>query len=437
MLANLPFLQPAAHRPQLPQAEVQRRFPWLRWQMLEATFIGYSLFYLVRNNLAPVQADFGAALGYSKSELADFAAITAITYGVGKFFMGAWSDRSNPRTFMALGLALTAFCNFAFSAAHDYWLHLTLWGMNGLFQGMGWPPCGRTLGHWFSENERGLKFSIWNTAHNVGGASIGALAALLTKVIGWQAAFYIPGAIALAGALYLLARLRDTPQSLGLPSIEEFRNDYPPAGRETHEKELNIRELIIDNVLTNRIIWTFALANFFVYIARYAMIDWGPHFLKEARGVDIVAAGFSTSVLETAAIPTTILVGWYSDRLKGRRGLVSLLCMVIVTGAFAVLVYAPHSELWVVYAAFAVIGCFVYPAVALIGIAALDFSSKKAVGAAAGFIGLAGYSGRAAMAKISGVLAEQSWDQMLYFILGCSLLSVFLLIFTVKLRPRG
>ena len=39
-------------------------------------------------------------------------AMTAIAYGIGKFVMGAWSDRSNPRYFMPAGLLMTALCNF-------------------------------------------------------------------------------------------------------------------------------------------------------------------------------------------------------------------------------------------------------------------------------------------------------------------------------------
>jgi len=35
--------------------------------------------------------------------------------------------------------------------------------------------------------------------------------------------FYAPGAVALAAAVYLLWRVRDTPQAVGLPPIEEFR----------------------------------------------------------------------------------------------------------------------------------------------------------------------------------------------------------------------
>ena len=41
--------------------------------------------------------------------------------------------------------------------------------LNGWFQGMGWPPSGRVLVHWYSVSERGGKTAIWNVAHNVGG----------------------------------------------------------------------------------------------------------------------------------------------------------------------------------------------------------------------------------------------------------------------------
>ena len=113
--------------------------------------------------------------------------ITALSYGLSKFLMGSVSDRSDPRRFMAVGLVLTACCNFAFGASTSYNVHFWLWGLNGFFQGMGWPPCGRVMGHWFSESERGLTFSIWNTSHNVGGGIAGILAAWSVQTFGgWQ-----------------------------------------------------------------------------------------------------------------------------------------------------------------------------------------------------------------------------------------------------------
>ena len=87
--------------------------------------------------------------------LGNILAISAFSYGLGKFVLGAVSDRSNPRVFMACGLLFTALCNFAFGSVASYPVHLALWSLNGFFQGMGWPPCGRSMGHWFSKRNVG------------------------------------------------------------------------------------------------------------------------------------------------------------------------------------------------------------------------------------------------------------------------------------------
>src|ERR1035441_9895620 len=327
---NLPFLKPSAHIAQLPEEEVKRKYPRLRWQILESTFIGYATFYLVRNNLPVVSMEIGKSLHYSKGQIGDMLALTAIAYGVGKFVMGTWSDQSNPRYFMPLGLLLTALCNFAFAGVSSYPMHLALWTLNGLVQGMGWGPCGRSLGHWYSIRERGTVFAFWNIAHNVGGGLTGLLVAYSTILLGWRSAFYVPGVLAILCAIYLLIRLRDTPQSVGLPPIEEWRNDYPAGTRKDGEQELGTRDLLTNYIFKNGYLWLFAFANFFVYIARYAMLDWGPTYLKEVKHASIGQGGVSTAALEFSAIFSTILMGWLSDKLGGRRGMISVLCMIPV-----------------------------------------------------------------------------------------------------------
>jgi MFS transporter, OPA family, glycerol-3-phosphate transporter len=437
MSALAQLLRPAPHLPQLPDDQVRRLYPRFRWRILEATFIGYATFYLVRNNLPVVSKEMGQALSYNKAQIGDMLALTAIAYGVGKFLMGAWSDRSNPRYFMPLGLLLTALCNFAFGAIASYPLHLALWTLNGLVQGMGWGPCGRSLGHWYSVRERGTVFAFWNIAHNVGGGATGLIAAYATSWWGWRYAFFVPGVLAILCAIYLVLRLRDTPQSVGLPPVEVYKNDAAP-GQITHERELATRDLLVNYIFKNKYLWLFAAANFFVYIARYSMLDWGPTYLKEVKHASLQQGGQSTAVLEFAGIFSTILMGWLSDKAGGRRGMVSLLCMIPVFAAFAGILATPPGMLWLDMTLFAVVGFFIYPPVMLLGVTGLDFTSKKAVGAAAGFIGLFGYLGRTVQGKGIGWLAEHyNWDAALIGILGCTFLAVILLAFTWKLRPRS
>ena len=431
------LFQPAPHVSRLPDEEVRILYPRFRWRILESTFIGYTSFYFVRNNLPVVSKEMGQALHYSKGQIGDMLAMTAIAYGIGKFLMGAWSDRSNPRYFMPAGLVLTALCNFVFGAVSSYGLHVALWTLNGLAQSMGWAPCGRSLGHWYSVRERGTVFSFWNLSLNVGGGLTGLIAAYSTAWLGWRWAFFVPGILALLCAVYLVLRLRDTPQSVGLPPIEEYRNEYPEDSARDSEEELGTRDLLVNYVLKNRYLWIFGAANFFVYIARYSMLDWGPTYLKEVKHASLEEGGFSTAVFEFSGMFSTLLMGWLSDKAGGRRGMISLVCMVPVFLAFAGILYTPPGMLWLDMTLFGIVGFFVYPPVALLGVTGLDFTSKKAVGTAAGFIGMFGYMGRTVQGKALGSIAERyGWDPALWAILASTFLGIVLLSLTWHMKPK-
>jgi OPA family glycerol-3-phosphate transporter-like MFS transporter len=292
-----------------------------------------------------------------------------------------------------------------------------------------------------------LTFSIWNTSHNVGGGLAGIMAAAAVQIFGgWQYAFVVPGVIAMAGAVYLLVRVRDTPQSVGLPPIEEFRNDFPLGGlpESEIEHELSYRELLIEKVLLNPYVWLLAIANFFAYISRYVMIDWGPTYYQEVKQVSLTGAGLVQTAVEFGGIPSTIFFGWLSDRIGGRRGLVATLCMLPIIGALATIAATPAGYLWLDYAMLFTIGCFIYPVINLITIAALDIASKKAIGTAAGFIGLLGYLGKIVELKYIGRFvgvysqthgADAAWIVVIYSTIGCAMVATLLLAATWKFKP--
>src|SRR5438270_14040652 len=102
------WFRPAPPIPRLPAAEIESLYPRYRWQVFEAAFIAYATFYLVRNNFAPVSKEMGAALHYDKDMIGNILAGTAIAYGLGKFIMGYFADRSDARKYVAAGMLLTA-----------------------------------------------------------------------------------------------------------------------------------------------------------------------------------------------------------------------------------------------------------------------------------------------------------------------------------------
>ncbi|HXU76838.1 MAG TPA: MFS transporter, partial [Methylomirabilota bacterium] len=432
------WFKPAAHQPLRSEEEIKRQYPLYRWRIFEAAFVAYAAFYIVRNNFAPVSKEIGAALHYDKDMIGNLLAGTAIAYGIGKFVMGYLADRSDARKYVALGMLLTAGINFLFGATRNYGMHLFLWTLNGFVQGMGYGPCTRGLSHWYSVKERGTIFGVWNISHNVGGGIAGSLAAACAARWGWPSAFYVPGAIAALLAIYLFWRMRDTPQSVGLPAIEQYKLDYPPEEREEHERELGARELLMKYILPNKMLWVLSIANIFVYIARYALVDWGPTYLKEVKGASIQQGGWSTTIIEFAGAAGMLSMGWISDKIGGRRGRVSVISMLPLLIAFPAVLWTPKGMLGLDLFWFGVVGFFVYTPVLFSGVMSLDLTTKKAVGTAAGFVGFFGYVGRVIAGKGIGWLAQHySWDVAIYSVLGCTVVGIVLLAFTWNVRPRG
>lgn len=430
------WFRPAPHTAPLPAEEVERAYPRLRWQVFEAAFMAYAMFYLVRNNFSPVQKEIGEALHYTKAMTGNIIAGTSLAYGIGKFVMGYFADRCDARKYVVAGMVLTAGINFLFGAAGNFTAHFWLWTLNGFIQGMGYGPCTRGLAHWYSARERGTVFGFWNISHNIGGGIAGVVAAESARFWGWQSAFYVPGGIALLGAVYLSWRMRDTPQSLGLPAVEDFKNDHPLSG--SVERELSFREIFCTHILPNPMLWVLAVANVFVYIARYAMLDWGPTYLKEVKGATLSQGGWSTLLIEFAGAAGMLSMGWLSDKCGGRRARVSVLCMIPLLGAFIGIILVPAGMLWLDMVLFAVIGFFVYVPVMFSGVMSLDLTTKKAVGTAAGFVGFFGYLGRIIQGKWLGAYSEShGWEFVLWCVAGCTATGILLLALLWNVKPRA
>jgi len=390
------IISPAKHTDRLPLERIDPEYKRLRFQVFLGIFIGYAGYYLVRKNFSLVMPDL-IAQGYSKADLGFALSGVSIAYGLSKFLMGNVSDRSNARTFLTIGLVLSALTMILMGtvpfATSSIAIMFVLLFLNGWFQGMGWPPCGRVMVHWFSTKERGTKMAIWNIAHNVGGGLIGPLSIAAIVLFGtWESKLYFPGVVALLSAMVAYMLIRDTPQSCGLPTIEEYKNDYPADYSAKHEEELTARQIFFNYVFKSRVLWYIAFANAFVYLVRYGILDWAPTFLEEAKGFSVKETGWAYFAYEYAGIPGTLLCGWISDKVfRGRRAPATIIYMVLVLVAVVVYWKNPAGNILIDNIALIAIGFLIYGPVMLIGVQALDLVSKKAAGTAAGLTGLFGY----------------------------------------------
>ncbi len=439
------FLKPAAHQDPLPDDKVDATYRRLRFQVFIGIFVGYAGYYLVRKNFS-LAMPYLVEEGYSKTDLGLALSGVSIAYGLSKFIMGSVSDRSNARTFMSLGLFCSALTMIVMGtlpiATSSVTIMFLLLLMNGWFQGTGWPPSGRVMVHWFSLRERGTKMAMWNVAHNIGGGMVGPIAILAMAVFAdWHAILYLHGYFALAIAIFIFLTVRDTPQSAGLCTIEKFHDDYPKAFEYSaaHETEFSAKAIFFEYVLNNKLLWTIALANAFVYFVRYGVLDWAPTYLSEVKHFSFSDSGWAYAAYEFAGIPGTLICGWVSDKIfRGRRAPASILYLALTL--ICVLVYwkNPPGHANVDIAMLIGIGFFIYGPVMLIGVHALDLAPKKAAGTAAGFTGLFGYLGGAVAANvvIGMVVDRAGWDAGFTLITAACALAIFLISLTWRAEQR-
>ena len=396
--------------------ETAQRYRYWRIHIMVSMYIGYAAFYLTRKNFSYAMPAIITDLGWDKADIGLMGTLFYLTYGCSKFISGIVSDRSNPRYFMGIGLIATGIINILFGLSSSIVALSILWILNAWFQGWGWPACSKLLTTWYSRSERGRWWSIWNTAHNVGGAMIPIIVGFTVLHFGWRYSFYIPGIIAVVIGLFLCWRLRDKPTSMGLPSIGHWRKDHLEIAHENTGKGLSQKQILFRYVLNNKYIWLLSFSYILVYIVRTAINDWGNLYLTEQYGYSLITANSALSLFEIGGFLGSLVAGWGSDKIfSGNRGPMILLFSIGIFLSVAALWLIPISSFVLQAVCLFTIGFFVFGPQMLIGMAAAECSHKDSVGAATGFVGLFAYMG-AALAGYPLAIIMQHYHWMGFFV---------------------
>lgn len=366
------------------------------------------MFYFVRKNFAFAMPALSREYGITNTDLGIILTIVGIVYGVSKFVNGIIADRTNARWHLVIGLGICVILNFILGWSDAISRVLTgqdggkefvngmivimaiLLILNNIFQGCGFAPCNHLLAHWVPPQELATKTAIWNTSHSIGAGLVSIICGYIIASTGdWRDCFLIPSAIAAAGVLFIFLTLCDTPKSVGLPELKGTRteldgNDDPSA----------FRKFILKKVFGNPVIWVLAAADFFVYIVRFAVLDWGPTFLQD-RTVPLSPelAGWTIAIFEIAGCAGMLCAGWVSDHIFG--GKTQRMCaveMILVAVCMVLLHFLPETANPVlVLALLALSGFFLYGPQALLGVIAVKQATKKAASSAVGLIGFMSY----------------------------------------------
>jgi sugar phosphate permease len=376
-------------------------------------------------------------LHYNKSDIGIVLSIAAILYGVFKCFFGIIGDRYSARYIMSIGLLLSAFMNIFMGFSSTIPAFTVFWALNYCFQSMGGPPCTKLLKYWFSPVEIGTRWSLWSISHEIGEAVTALIAPSILIYLGWRYMFFIPSIVAILLAIFLFNRLRDTPESLNLPSVEKMSGIAIDPKTESDKKVKLTYCEILKMALSNKLVWCVSVANFFLYFGKMTFLTWGPMFLMETRGSTLTSASIHMVVFDIAGLLGGLYSGYLSDKVfKGRRGPISSMCMVIFAALVVLFSLISDSQI-MISICMLFIGFVVISPQLLIGVAATDFTPKRAAATANGFTGTLGYAGMSASGVGTGLLADHyGWNCVFAAIVIAALISAALLSLTWNKRAE-
>ena len=472
-----------------------KTFKTWQFRTIVITMVSYALYYFVRKNFSIAMPGLAAEFGISKVSLGLFLTLHGIIYGLSRFVNGFITDRNSARIVLSTGLMLCALVNIlfgvsdtiagwivalannmgtelAFTSVLLYFMGI-VWVINGYLQGMGVPPCTKTLTQWIPPKELATKMSIWNMSHSIGaglvfglcgwyimphmGVDMSANAEAVANIASnlnlditdpkvlnfaahyyaWRWCFIIPAIFAMVGAISAFLTWKDSPSDVGLPEIMGEKKAVVRTAEESAEYKAFIRR----KVFGNRLIWTLALANFFVYIVRFAALDWGPTLLTESKGLSIAMATTLCIVFEFIGGNIGMVVaGWATDHIfKNKAHHTCVFCMIGAAISIALFWVIPTgSPWWVMILPFTFIGFFIYGPQALLGIAAANQATNRASATANGILGIFGYASTLISGVGFGYVAQHyGWTGAYIVMITMAVLGIFTLLTLWSAKADG
>ena len=397
----------------VPEREVDAVYRRLRRRTFWSVTLVYTLYYICRGTLSVVKQPLIDGGVLTAGQLGIIGSAFLFVYAAGKFLNGFIADYCNIRRFMAVGVGVSALINLllgvlgllhgtlAVGSVTVLLLFVVLWGLNGWAQSMGSPPGTISLSRWFPLSQRGTMYSIFSSTPQLGKALSMIMTGFIVAAAGWQWGF---GAAAVAGVLGVavsLVFISDTPESEGLPSVQEL------SGEELRTMDKRPTKELQKWVFRHPGIWVIAISTAFLYITQQAVSDWGVLFLQKQKAFSLTSAAQVIGYAEIFGVIGNVAAGWLSDVLfRGNR-----VRPVIIAGVLAIFSLAGFLFLdggfvgnivfvAVFSCAFSVVFCIVA------GLMALDFVPRKATGAALGIVGVFSYAASGLQSMASGFLID-------------------------------
>ena len=392
----------------------------------------YAGFYLTRKNYAVSKSVMMDRFGINEAQIGWIGGAYLAAYALGQFANGMLGDKFGARVMLAAGMIGSALMSIWFGFTSSIILMVLIWGTNGYFQSAGWSNCVKSMTQWFSVRERGVVMGFWCTCYQIGSVAAGFIAAWALGKWGLMSCYSVPAVILLVIAVVYILFHKDTPESVGLPAIDEYHSVQKKTEEKNQkEKTEESSGSVLRQVLSHPMVWFMGLSYFCLKFVRYSLMFWLPLYLTKKLGYEPTASGFLATLPEIAGFLGAIFAGFVSDRLMGARR--APICALMFLGLAIICYFQSHLSVMGVVPmtiGLSIVFFMIYgPDSIMTGAAAMDFGTRKGAATAAGFINGCGSVGAAIQEPLLGFLAVKfGYDYFFYIFIPLAIIPFLLML---------
>ncbi len=337
----------------------------------------------------------------TKTEMGGVLTSLLAAYAIGQFINGQFGDKFGARNLVTIGILGSVAMNLIFGFSTGVLsLMVLVWGINGYFQSMGWSPVVKTIANWYHPKQRGKVSGILGTSYQIGNAASWLLAGFVVSILGWRYSFWAPSLMFFIVGILWYIKIRNAPEEVGLPTIEEEENGIEIVTEVRKDGHLGFR-YTVKTILLNPRIWLVGFGLFFLNIVRYGFLSWAPTYMFEVQGATISAAAYKAIAIPIAGSLGAIFAGHLSDKMFESRRAPIVVLMLLVLSLFSWLYPTIPAGNWIMsLGTLIIIGFMTYgPHVMMVTAMPMDYGTRKAAASATGFIDGMGYIG----ASVTGI----------------------------------
>lgn len=371
-------------------------YRWIVWGVMVFAFM---VVFFHRLAAGVVREDVTSAFSLSATAFGAMSSMYFYAYMAMQIPVGLLADSLGSRITVSVGMFAAGAGSILFGFAPSYFWLLAGRFLVGLGVATVFVCIMKIQSQWFRDGEFATISGATTFIGNAGGIFAQGPLALLLTVVSWRSSFISIGIATLGISLLCYAFIRNCPQDMGFPPINE---------REMLQEEMETEPFSIlkgmKTVLSVRGVRIATLFYFFNQAGLFAFLGtWGTPWLVNVFGMTVAAASSLMVMTVVGIMIGGISIGWISDKIGRRR-----LPMIIAASAHAVLwgciIFQPLG-IWTLRCIFLLLG-FTNTAFVLSWSVAKELTSKKYTGLAISVLNAAGFFAIAVVTSAMGMVID-------------------------------